>query len=299
MMDFDSLVQNFEQASLSPRTRAVYENGIKQFVLWGGTIPCTAKLLSTYLADIAATKKWATIQLRAAAIHYGHTQKGVDSPARSEQVKNVLKGIRRSIGSAQRRVKALMKDDLVAALTLAKQQQPRKAARDIALLLIAWCGAFRRSELVAIEVQHINWCSDGLEILLPRSKTDQAGEGRTVFIPKAHGALCPCKALKEWLDLAGVSTGAVFRGLTRYDSVKSKAICTHTVALLVKECVWRVKGADCVNYSGHSARAGFVTQAVVAGVPVSEIASVTGHKSQTVLAKYVRMCNQRRIPSLL
>ena len=299
MKNLQTLVETLQEASISESSKRCYESGIKQFLACGGEIPCKPEMLANYLAELSTTHKWATIQLRAAAIHYAHTRDDLESPAQSALVKKVMHGIRRTVSSGQRRVRALMKDELVATLTLARQQQPRKAARDLALLLIAWSGAFRRSELVAINYEHLSWCSDGLEVYIPKSKTDQHGEGRTVFIPQAIGAFCPIAALKTWLACSKTESGAVFRAVTRYDTVSRKALCGHSVALIVKEAVWRLKGAEAAQYSGHSTRAGFVTSAVVAGVPLPEIASVTGHKSQTVLAKYVRLGNQRRIKSLL
>lgn len=85
-----------------------------------------------------------------------------------------------------------------------------KPARDRALLLVGFCGAFRRSELAGLAVDHIVWEPEGMIITLPRSKTDQTGEGKIKALPYGDGPLCPVSALRQWLDSAGIVEGPVF-----------------------------------------------------------------------------------------
>jgi integrase len=232
------------------------------------------------------------------AIHHAHQKAGYVSPVMTSKVKAVMQGIRRTSGTTQRRVRALVKDDLIEALLLSDQQAPNKAARDRALLLVGFAGAFRRSELVGICVEHLDFVEAGVEVLLPRSKTDQEGQGRIVFIPYARSERCPVKALKDWLKVANIETGLVFRSISRHDHIGNR-LTAQSVALTFKAAMVRVRAHEAGHYSGHSLRAGYVTQATIAGLPTFQIKEVTGHRSDATLAKYVRIAQRRTVPSLL
>jgi integrase len=211
-----------------------------------------------------------------------------------------MQGIRRTYGVAQRRVKAIVKDDLLELLALVDQQAPIKAARDRALLLVGFAGAFRRSELVSLRVEDIAEFSHGIEINLRRSKTDQDSEGRRVFIPEAHGERCPVEALAYWLAISGISEGPLFPALNRHDQIVRAALTPQSVALIVKQAVARSRGHNFAHaFSGHSLRAGYVTTAAEVGLQPYQIRQVTGHRSDSTLAKYIRPVENRKIPSLL
>jgi integrase len=181
---------------------------------------------------------------------------------------------------------------------MAEQQLPLKAARDKALLLVGFAGAFRRSELVVLTVSDLTEHENGIELLLRRSKTDQEGEGRTIFIPHAKGKRCPVAALKEWLTLAGIAAGPLFRSVNRHDQVRKQGLRPQAVATIIKQVITKT-GRDPKDYSGHSLRAGYVTTAAVQGLQPWQIKEQTGHKSDAVLARYIRPINKRKLPSLL
>lgn len=293
-------VEELTKASQSESTRRSYAQAVSHFKKYGGGIPCDAQTVADYIAVLATTHKVATIQHRLIAIHQTHVAAGQVSPVMMPIVKRTMQGIRRTLGTAQRRVKALVKDDLLETLVLSDQQAPMKAARDKALLLIGFSGAFRRSELVALLVSDLGFNDVGVDILLRRSKTDQEGEGREVFIPYAKGDRCPVKALKLWLEAASIEGGAVFRAVSRYDKVSGTALTGQSVALIVKQTVGRLYGAEArAKVSGHSLRAGYCTQAALVGLQTWQIKEQTGHKSDTTLAKYIRPVQRRKIPSLL
>lgn len=295
-------VQALQAAAQSQSTTRSYAQAIRHFKANGGRIPCSAEQLSAYLAAFSEKLAVATLQHRLVAIHRAHVDAGHASPVKDHRVKRTMKGIRRTRGTSQRRVSAIVKDDLLELLVTIASQNPLKAARDKALLLIGFAGAFRRSELVALQVRDITSFPHGIELLIRKSKTDQEGEGRTVFIPLASSeGRCPVKALQHWLALAGISEGALFRQVDRHDRVVSpKALTPQSVALLVKSMVKRAKGAGAANMvAGHSLRAGFVTAAVSAGIQTSAIMGQTGHRSVEMIYRYTRPAQKRQIQSLL
>ena len=293
-------VNLYTQAALAENTYRSYRDDLKHFKAAGGTIPCTAVQLAEYLASHATTLAVATLQHRIIAIHRAHLDAGQPSPAMDPLVKRTMQGIRRTRGTAQRRVKALVKDDIIELVLTAEKQKPLKAARDIALILVGFAGAFRRSELVSIRREDVTEFDHGLEIHIQRTKTQQEA-GHTVFIPCAKSSRCPVKALKHWLALSGIESGALFRRINRHDQVaSSEALTAQSVALMLKSITTTAKDAEAAkSVAGHSLRAGYCTEAAGAGVATHVIMDQTGHRSSATLAKYVRPMARRKTPSLL
>lgn len=295
------LVAGYTLAAQSASTRRSYAQDVRHFKA-NAKIPATPEIVAEYLAKFAGVLSVATLQHRLIAIHQAHMDKGLDSPVRDRLVKRTMQGIRRTFGVAQRRVCALIKDDLLELLVMVNKQKPLKAARDKAILLLGFAGAFRRSELVALRIEDITPHAHGLELLIRRSKTDQEGEGRTVFVPLAKSEeRCPVKALQRWLELAGIGAGPLFRPVNRHDKVANElALTPQSVALIVKAAVASSKGIEAAKtVSGHSLRAGFVTEAATVGLQTSAIMGQTGHKSMEMVFRYVRPVQKRQIPSLL
>jgi integrase len=296
-----ALVASYSAAAQSSATTRSYDADIRHFKQHGGAIPASPSMVAEYLASFAGTLAVATLQHRLIAIHRAHTDRGLPSPVMDHIVKRTMQGIRRTIGTKQRRVTALVKDDLLEMMVHVDQQMPMRAARDKALLLIGFAGAFRRSELVALRYDDMTQFDNGVELLLRRSKTDQEGAGRTVFIPHASGSRCPVKALKSWLELAGIATGPLFRPINRHDQVVGGgALTPQSVALIVKAAVRKMAGDDAAKLvAGHSLRAGYCTEAATVGLQPYQIREQTGHRSDVTLARYIRPVAKRKIPSLL
>lgn len=289
---------HYINAAQSQATKLGYASDVRQFIKMGGSIPATPEQVMQYLVEVATVLAVATIERRLIAIHKAHINQALPSPVSHPQVKRTMQGIRRTVGTRQRQVKALVKDDLLEMLVMVDQQKPMKAARDKAILLIGFAGAFRRSELVALRCEDLTEHSNGIEILIRHSKTDQEKAGRTVFIPHANGERCPIKALAQWRAVAGIDSGWLFRAVNRHDQVSNTPLTAQSVALIVKEAAKRI-GADPTAVSGHSLRSGYCTQAAIVGLTPWQIREQTGHKSDATLARYIRPVAKRKIPSLL
>jgi hypothetical protein len=102
--------------------------------------------------------------------------------------------------------------------------------------------------------------------------------------------VCPVAALDAWLDFAHIGEGPVFRPVTRRGRVLPYRLSSEAVALIVKQRSTAV-ASNGARYSGHSLRAGFVTSAAIAGVPVWKIKAQTGHASEAALGRYIRTCD--------
>ncbi|MBO0944014.1 tyrosine-type recombinase/integrase [Acidovorax temperans] len=293
-------VNHYTQVALADNTHRSYKADLAHFRAHGGTIPTTAIKLAEYLARFADTLAVATLQHRLIAIHRAHLEAGHASPAMDSLVKRTMQGIRRTKGTAQRRVRALVKDDIIELVLTAEKQKPMKAARDAALILVGFAGAFRRSELVSIRKEDITAFDHGVEIHIQRTKTQQE-KGHTVFIPCAKSSRCPVKALENWLVRSGIESGPVFRPINRHDQIAShEALTPQSVALVLKETTHRAKSMDdAKSVAGHSLRAGYCTEAASLGVATHIIMEQTGHRSSATLAKYIRPIARRKTPSLL
>ena len=277
-------IDRYLQAALSNNTRRGYQSDLEQFLSWGGGIPATPELVCQYLAVHVGLLSPATLNRRLVSIGRAHTTQGLVSPTKSDIVKATLRGIRRTIGTAQRQVSPVIKDELLA---MVEKLEGIKGVRDRALLLVGFAGAFRRSELVAIEYQDIEFVGQGLTVNIRRSKTDQEGLGRKLAIPYARGATCPVQSLKAWLEISGICDGPIFRPVTRHGKISAVRISTQAVAEIVKQRIEAI-GLDPAKYSGHSLRAGLVTSAAQAGVSTYKIKQQTGHKSEAMLQRYIR-----------
>jgi integrase len=162
--------------------------------------------------------------------------------------------------------------------------------RNKALLLVGFAGAFRRSELVAIDVQDISYVQEGLRVTIRRSKTDQAAHGAVIGIPYGRGLTCPVSALKSWLEAASIAEGPVFRPIRKGAKVQAKRLTDQVVATVIKETASTV-GLDPNTLSGHSLRVGLVTQAAMLGLSDRSIMAQTRHRTRAMVDRYVRDIN--------
>jgi integrase len=207
-------------------------------------------------------------------------------PGESKAVKQVMAGIRRQLGCAQRRVAPLLPGQL--RTIFAALPSRLLGVRDRAVFLLGFAGAFRRSELAALEVGDLAFTAEGLEVTLRRSKTDQEGKGEKKGIPfGSDPATCPVRAVKAWLEAAGAEVGPLFREVNRHGRVSASALTGQSVALVVKRGV-QAAGLDARAFSGHSLRAGLVTAAARGGKRTETIMRQTGHRSANTVARYVR-----------
>ena len=285
--------REFIAAAKASNTRRAYRADWNHFTAWCGgyglaPLPACPETVALYLAALAATHKPASLRRRLTVITKAHEAAGYVSPANMRQavVSETLKGIRRTVGTAQTGKQPLLTAQVRAAIeALPATLQGR---RDRALLLVGFAGGFRRSELAAVTVEEVTFCEEGLVILVRRSKTDQEGEGRRVALPRGSQPLtCPVGALREWLQASGIVTGPVFRGINRHGRIEARALHKDSVGLIVKRAVGRI-GLDPAQYAGHSLRAGLATQSYLNGSTELAIMRQTGHRSLATVRRYIR-----------
>ncbi|MFD2937351.1 site-specific integrase [Spirosoma flavum] len=293
-----SKVANYMQSGLegAPNTRRAYAADLRHFRQWCSEhqqvpAPISPEALCAYLAFTAETDKWATIQRRLSAIRKLHQLQGADFPQKDLHVQTVMEGIRRTIGVRQHQAPAFSVDefrDVIQSLNILDPQQ----LRDKLVLLLGFTGAFRRSELVALNSEDLSFSSEGVLVRLHRSKTNQYGdhEEKALFY-HSDAALCPVQTLQCWLGQRPERGPLLVRfrkgmepGLVRFTSER---LSDKSVARIVKHYLGE-------NYSAHSLRASFVTIAKLNGADDLEVMQQTKHKTSAMIQRYTRVGNVRQ-----
>ena len=285
--------QAFARAAKAPSTLRAYAADLRHFAAWGESrrilvVPSTPETVALYLASLAQTHRPSTITRRLTAITKAHQAKGQPTPATVQElaVGETLKGIRRTLGTAQKRKLPLLTADLLQ--VLAHLPPGLAGIRDRALLLTGYAGAFRRSELAALDLEDVSWVEEGAVLTLQRSETDQEGQGRAVALPRgAHQGTCPVRALRGWIEAATINGGPLFRPVHRHGRLRKGRLHPDAVGELVKRALGRA-GFEVKEFGGHSLRAGFATQAAKNGATAFDIMRQTGHRSVQTVSRYVR-----------
>lgn len=290
----------FHYASKASATRRAYESDWEHFSAWCRShnlchLPAEPGTVVLYITELAkptdgsAPRKPATIGRRLTSINTFHKDAKLDSPALMSHrgLSATFQGIRRVLGTAQTMKKPLTRERVVK--VLGNLEGPLQAARNKALVLVGFAGALRRGELVLIRVQDLKEHKRGLTITIPKSKTDQESQGRTVEILwGVQDDTCPVLALRNWLSATGIKEGLVFRAVDRHGNVSKKGLRSDSVGRIVQKLVLKAKMKNPEAYGGHSLRAGFVTEASANGANDNLIMKQTGHQTTKMVRRYSR-----------
>ncbi len=250
------------------------------------SLPASPETVALYLTNLASTHKPATLTRRISAISQAHQIAGLESPTKSPKVHLVMAGIRRTLGTAQTAKTPVLVDDLKRMVS--KLPDGLLGVRDRVLLLIGFCGAFRRSELVALDRDAVEITRDGLVVMIRRSKTDQEGAGRKIGIPySSHSETCPVRSLQDWLERSGIAEGPLFRPINRHGHMAAERLSGAAVGEIVKKYAIAV-GLDATKFAGHSLRSGLATSAAAAGASERSIMNQTGHRSVGMVRRYIK-----------
>jgi integrase len=286
--------KTFVAAAKAPATPKAYRNDWRDFESWCHdhqlpSLPSTPETAALYIADRAGTLASGTITRRLTSITKAHQAAGfTDSPATTRHfvVGETLKGIRRTIGTAQHGKAPFLSADI--RRIVAARREDLIGLRDSAIVLVGFAGGFRRSELALINRCDLKFSTDGVVVSVRKSKTDQKSAGREVGLPFGSSTdTCPVRALSQWLDRAGVREGSVFRSVGRYGHVSRRGLHKDSIGKLLKRAAARA-GMNVDPLGGHSLRAGCTRQAAMNGVREFIMMRQTGHKTVANLRRYIR-----------
>jgi site-specific recombinase XerD len=274
------------RSSKSPNTIRAYKSDFNNFVDFCKKnnlkpLPADPKIVSFYITQLSSTSKVSTLKRRLASISVIHKLKGHYIDIKHPLIIENLMGIKRKKGVFQKSKKPILINELKEIINIINESEKNesKKARDKALILIGFSGGFRRSELVNIDFEDLEFTKEGVKIFIKRSKTDQSGEGMIKAIPYfKEKTFCPVTHFKNWLEISKVNKGFVFN------------ISDKMVAILIKKYLLAA-GFDPKKYSGHSLRSGFATTAASSGADEKSIMTMTGHKTTQMVRRYIQETN--------
>ncbi len=258
------------------------------------SLPSEPKIVSLYLTSLSIKDiKISTIKRRLVSIGVIHKLKGHYLDTKHPIIIENLMGIKRKKGSLQRGKKPILINQLKAIINVINEEKNKeiKKLRDNTLILIGFAGGFRRPELVSIDYEDLEFVSEGVKIVIRKSKTDQFGEGMIKGLPYfSNSSYCPVLHVKKWLELANIKSGPIFRRFKKNFKLGHNRLTDQTVALLLKSHL-AAAGIENKNYSGHSLRSGFATVSAEFGADERSIMAMTGHKTTQMVRRYIREAN--------
>ena len=243
-------------------------------------MPSESKIIALYLTHLSKSSKFSTLKRRLASISVIHKLSGHYIDIKHPMITENLMGIKRILGSHQKAKKPILINELKVIINAINEEKEEvKRFKNKSLILIGFSGGFRRSELVSIEYEDVEFVTEGVKIFVKRSKTDQSGEGMIKGIPYFNNKdFCPVIALKKWLEYSKIKNGKIF------------PISDKGVALIIKKYA-ELAGLDSGKYAGHSLRSGFATSAAESGAEERNIMAMTGHKTTQMVRRYIQDAN--------
>jgi len=286
------------KSSKANNTLRAYRSDFKDFGAFCAkhgfkSLPTEPKIVSLYLTNLSKSSKISTLRRRLVSISMVHKLKGHYLDTKHPVIIENLMGIKRAKGSIQKGKKPILVNHLKAIINVIDQQKVSeiKKARDKSIILIGFGGGFRRTELISIDHEDLEFVQEGVKITIKRSKTDQYGEGMIKGLPYfTNQNYCPVINLKKWLELSNIKSGSIFRRFAKGSVLTNYRLTDQSVVLLIKNYL-NLAGIENTNYSGHSLRSGFATAAAESGADERSIMAMTGHKTTQMVRRYIREAN--------
>lgn len=292
-------LNEYLHAATRANTRRSYQAAVRHFeVEWGGFLPATADSIARYLADYSDKLAINTLKQRLAALAQWHIDQGFPDPTKAPVVRKVLKGIQVLHPAQEQQAKPLQIDHLLQvvgwldqAIVLARQQRQVGAelrhTRDKALLLLGFWRGFRGDELVRLQVEYIEAVPEqGMRCFLPRSKGDRQLQGRTYKVP-ALDTLCPVTAYNNWIGLATLTEGPVFRSIDRWGNLGAAGLHINSLVKLMRSLFSHAGLEAPESFSSHSLRRGFADWANANGWDIKTLMEYVGWKDVKSAMRYI------------
>lgn len=274
-------------AASADNTRKTYQAAVRHYLKSGGSLPASQADLTAYLLNCADHLSPRTISLRLTAISQWHRYQGFPDPCHSPDIRKLLAGIMRMHARPAEKAHALSPEQLGQMHAWLAQQTDLKSVRDAALIMLGFYGGLRRSELAGAQCSWLHWSEQGLIIELPRSKTDQSGQGIRKAIPYAGHEACPLRCLQRWLSRSGIVDGALFRSINQWGQVADKPLNPASINLIINQLAQSAGLQIMGKLSSHSLRRGMATSAYRAGAAFRDIKKQGGWRHDGTVHGYI------------
>ena len=259
-------------------------------------LPTEPKIVSLYLTYLSTKDiKMSTLRRRLVSIGVIHKLKGHYLDTKHPMIIENLMGIKRKKGSYQKGKKPILINHLKLIIEEIDKDtyddRGIRKLRDKTIILLGFAGGFRRIELISIEYEDLEFVTEGVKILIKKSKTDQFGEGMIKGLPYFNNEkYCSVRHLKKWLEISKINSGPIFRRFSKGLNLGKKRLTDQSVALFLKKYLSKA-GIENQNYSGHSLRSGFATVSAESGADERSIMAMTGHKTTQMVRRYIKEAN--------
>jgi len=276
--------------SYAASTRRSYEFDWRTYRAWCATreldpLPAAAETVLAYLTDLLHTHKIVTVARHASAIRFHHSVAGLDLDL-GNRVRRLLQGAQRIKAERPIQKQALTTTDL-AHMCHNIKGYPACIVRNRSILTLGFASALRRSSLVGLNLEDIEFVREGLVISVRKEKQDQKARGRRAGVAFGeHLDTCPVEGLQAWIRVRGQEPGPLYLPVL-VGIVGARRLHPGVVARIVKEAGRRA-GLEPSMLAGNSLRSGMISQALLHGVDSMVLAQHTGHRSMSSLRRYFR-----------
>ena len=293
----EATLENLKSSKANNTLRA-YKSDFKDFGAFCSrhglsSLPTEPKIVSLYLTHLSNNSKISTLRRRIVSISMVHKLKGHYLDTKHPIIVENLMGIRRVKGSIQKGKKPILINHLKSIINSINDQNSNetKKLRDKTIILVGFGGGFRRTELISVNYEDLEFVPEGLKITIRKSKTDQFGEGMLKGLPYFDDEnYCPVTNLRKWLEISKIKSGPIFRRFSKGSVLTENRLTDQSVVLLIKKYL-SLAGIENENFAGHSLRSGFATVAADSGADERSIMAMTGHKTTQMVRRYIREAN--------
>ena len=312
LLALDKRADEFIEAAVPANTKRAYELDLTCFASWCvrhsvQPTPADPRVVRAYLKELAERGRspedtpsgktkgpmaYSALMRALSAICYSNQKAGHSSIWKDPLITAMREALAVTKGKApkkQKRAISAVGAELIFGICDLISDDVR-GVRDRAMILAGWAGGGRRrSEIAAARREHFEEIEGGIRWLIPRSKTDQEGEGLTVVLtPVGDDRYCAVFALRKWLAVSKIERGPMFRGVDLMTgAILEAGLAPEGVARRIQHYI-KLLGLDPADFGAHSLRAGFITTAYKMGRKIPDIMESTGHRSSDQVIGYIR-----------
>lgn len=309
-----SKLNDYIHAATRDNTRQSYQSAIRHFETeWCGFLPATADNVAKYLVDYAELLSINTLKQRLAALAQWHIEQGFPDPTKTPIVRKVIKGIQTLHPAQEKRAKPFQIEQLKQVILWLEQgiassrlngniADELRHTRDKSLLLLGFWRGFRGDELTRLNVEHVEVVpNEGMVCYFPQTKGDRQLKGSSFKAPMLS-QLCPVTAYTEWIELAQLDSGSVFRSVSKSGKIGNNGLHPDSLIPLLRTLFANAGIASPMQYSGHSLRRGFASWATSNGWDLKMLMEYVGWKNVHSAMRYIESVDpfaQHRIENML
>ena len=307
-------IDNYIHAATRDNTRQSYQSAIRHFETeWGGFLPATADSVAKYLVDYAERLSINTLRQRLAALAQWHIDQGFPDPTKTPIVRKVIKGIQTLHPAQEKRAKPFQIEQLKQVILWLEQGiassrlngnvgDELRHTRNKSLLLLGFWRGFRGDELTRLSIEHVEVVpNEGMVCYFPQTKGDRQLKGSSFKAPMLS-QLCPVAAYIGWVELAQLSSGSVFRSVSKSGKLGNNGLHPDSLIPLLRTLFTNAGIASPMQYSGQSLRRGFASWATSNGWDLKMLMEYVGWKNVHSAMRYIEGSDpfaQHRIETML